>query len=70
MAYTAKAAVRSEIRKKTLNAKRAPFRIFEFQSLMVRKETARLTLLILKWNAFQIKWEDNNNTFYASLENI
>jgi hypothetical protein len=41
MMYKAKIAVCSEIRKKTLNAKRAPCRNFECY-LVVRRETARL----------------------------
>ena len=41
MLYKAKVAVCSDIRYKTLNAKRAPCRIFQMLILVVRKETAR-----------------------------
>jgi len=41
MTYKEGAAVYPEIRYKTLNAKRAPCRIFGMLNLVVRKETGR-----------------------------
>ena len=47
MMYKTKVAVCSDIRKKTLNAKWAPCRIFLILNLVVREETARFQKV--KW---------------------